>query len=257
MFFAWAKISIAKADIVSDAELLFNSAENQFSQFFSPKLTTQSNVYPEWPYYRGPYNNNIFAGINSNGSVYILGGAFGNSPAKIGTLPEVLTMLNNPQHSPVSGGVNSGLGGHMILARHKLNLSTGNYSSISTIDAWFKLHEEADDIRNLKDAKIKYSYNGKTAIVTTLNCVLEQWQLDIVCIAIIDVESGRADELKINQDGDMDIDALNVSLSLNDQYFAVASSYASSSSDLTLSIYDRSGSEVAYAFYPGPEKWMK
>ena len=76
------------------AEEIFNLAEQVFPQHFSPASTTQT-FPPDWQYYRGPYNNNIYTGINADNSVYVIGGTFGNSPINVGTNKEVLALLQN------------------------------------------------------------------------------------------------------------------------------------------------------------------
>ena len=93
---------IAMAVVTSQqAEEIFNLAEQVFPQYFSPTLTTQT-FPPDWQYYRGPYNNNIFAGINADDSVYVVGGTFGNSPVNVGTNQEVLALLQNNGNSSSS-----------------------------------------------------------------------------------------------------------------------------------------------------------
>lgn len=76
------------------AEEIFNLAEQVFPQYFSPPLSTQT-FPPNWQYYRGPYNNNIYAGINADDSVYVLGGPFGNEPFNVGSNQDVLQLLQN------------------------------------------------------------------------------------------------------------------------------------------------------------------
>ncbi|MEE9355474.1 MAG: hypothetical protein V3U75_07770 [Methylococcaceae bacterium] len=90
---------IANADVnAQQAEEIFNLAEQALPQFFSPPLTTQT-LPPDWPYYRGPYNNNIYVGINVDCSVYVLGGSFGNVPVNVGTYQEALTLVQNNLNS--------------------------------------------------------------------------------------------------------------------------------------------------------------
>lgn len=80
------------------AEGIFNLAEQAFPQYFSPALTTQT-FPPNWQYFRGSYNNNIYMGINTDNSVYVAGGAFGNAPVNVGTNQEVLALLQNSVNS--------------------------------------------------------------------------------------------------------------------------------------------------------------
>lgn len=90
---------IAMAIVTSQqAEEIFNLAEQAFPQYFSPALTTQT-FPPDWQYFRGSYNNNIYVGINANDSVYVVGGAFGNAPVNVGTNQEVLALLQNSVNS--------------------------------------------------------------------------------------------------------------------------------------------------------------
>ena len=85
------------------AEEIFNLAEQAFPQYFSPALATQT-FPPDWQYYRGSYNNNIYVGINADDSVYVVGGDFGNAPLNVGTNQEVLVMLQNSVNSGGSNG---------------------------------------------------------------------------------------------------------------------------------------------------------
>lgn len=82
-------INFASADTASDTEILFNWAENNYSQYFPSHQTTQSSepwlfrFYPE---------TTIYTGVNTtDNGVYVLGGPWGNiSPTYIDSLPNLL-----------------------------------------------------------------------------------------------------------------------------------------------------------------------
>ncbi len=91
-----------KADTASDAEKLLNWAETTFPQYFPTHQGTQSiepwlfRYYPE---------AQVYAGVNkTDNNVYVLGGAFGNTPVRIDSLSSLITQINN------SGG-NGGIAG--------------------------------------------------------------------------------------------------------------------------------------------------
>jgi hypothetical protein len=104
LFFSLASNQLAIADntlvknnilsLSKSAEQLLNLAERHFGQYFNSPLNTQF-APPEWLYYRGPYDNNIYLAININGSVYVTGGEFGNSLLNVGRFQEILTLLQN------------------------------------------------------------------------------------------------------------------------------------------------------------------
>lgn len=82
-------INVTSADTAGDAEILFNWAENNYSQYFPSHQVTQSSApwlfrfYPE---------TNIYAGVNTmDNGVYVLGGPWGNiNPMYIDSLPNLL-----------------------------------------------------------------------------------------------------------------------------------------------------------------------
>ncbi|MCK5829205.1 MAG: hypothetical protein KAH20_02780 [Methylococcales bacterium] len=125
------------ADLASDPEQLFNSAELVFPQWFNPPLNTNSSP-PAWPYYRGPYNKNVYLGINSDGFVYVLGGAFGNTPVNAGTIQEVFTLLNSnigTQTVPFGPGARSGTSS----ASQRLSVPEKTIAAINNINGLNKI----------------------------------------------------------------------------------------------------------------------
>lgn len=86
-------IHFAYADRASDAEILLNWAENTYPEFFPSHQSTQS-IEP-WLYRFYP-EVNIYAGVNKNDNgVYVLGGPWGNNPAFIDTLPNLISHIAN------------------------------------------------------------------------------------------------------------------------------------------------------------------
>ncbi len=98
-------INFASADTVGDAEILFNWAEKNYSQYFPSHQVTQSSApwlfrfYPE---------TSIYAGVNTtDNGVYVLGGPWGSvNPTYIDSLPNllltaanaVIVVLGHPDH---------------------------------------------------------------------------------------------------------------------------------------------------------------
>ncbi len=84
---------IALADTTSDTETLLNWAEKTFPQFFKSKQATQS-IEP-WLYRFYP-ETGIYAGVNlTDNNVYTLGGPWGNNPALIDSLSNLIAQINN------------------------------------------------------------------------------------------------------------------------------------------------------------------
>lgn len=82
----------AQADLVSDSELLMDNAQKVYATFFPSNEPTQ--VSPPWRYRFYPATA-TYLGINQDDSgVYLLGGAFGDSPLYVNKVDAVLTMLN-------------------------------------------------------------------------------------------------------------------------------------------------------------------
>ncbi len=75
-----------------EANAVFDAAETQFSEIFNDKLNTMS--LNGWPFFRGPYPNNVYIGINTEDQVYTLGGVFGDTPVKQGEIDNVKDFLN-------------------------------------------------------------------------------------------------------------------------------------------------------------------
>jgi len=81
-------ISLVRADLSTDAEVLFNWAEQNYSDFFPTVAKTQT--FNEWTYRFYP-KTGIYVGVNKNDqSAYLLGGRFGNNPVFVGKLSDLL-----------------------------------------------------------------------------------------------------------------------------------------------------------------------
>jgi hypothetical protein len=94
---AMATTGTAFADRASDTETLFNWAEKNFPQYFPSHDTTKP--FSPWAF-RFYVQTGIYLGLNDNNGVYVLGGAFGNSPYYIDTLANLLKLAI----PPTSGG---------------------------------------------------------------------------------------------------------------------------------------------------------
>ncbi len=86
-------IQTVQADFSSDAERIFNDAQQVFSQFFPTAQDTQT--LDSWLYRYYP-SRDIYIGVNQNdGGVYGLGGVFGDIPVYIDTTQAVQALLQN------------------------------------------------------------------------------------------------------------------------------------------------------------------
>ena len=83
----------AAADTSSDTEILLNWAERTYPQYFPTHQVTQT-INP-WLYRYYP-ETGIYAGVNSGDtSAYVLGGPWGESPARIDTLASLIAQITN------------------------------------------------------------------------------------------------------------------------------------------------------------------
>ncbi len=81
------------ADTSSDTEILLNWAERTYPQYFPTHQVTQT-INP-WLYRYYP-ETGIYAGVNTgDSSAYMLGGPWGESPARIDTLASLITQISN------------------------------------------------------------------------------------------------------------------------------------------------------------------
>lgn len=96
-FSAWLLgviFSSAVADLRTDANKIFNWAEQNYSQFFSPD-GSETNTFEQW-LYRYYSDTDNYLGVNSNGEVWVLGNVFGGLKY-VATSEELLKRIN---HSP-------------------------------------------------------------------------------------------------------------------------------------------------------------
>ncbi|SDW39535.1 hypothetical protein [Nitrosomonas oligotropha] len=101
-FIMIAHIQLAFATLSSDTEKLLNWAEKTFPQFFPNPQVTQ-NIEP-WLFRYYP-ETGVYAGVNkSDNTAYVLGGPWGNNPAVVDTLANLITQID-------SSGGNSGIAG--------------------------------------------------------------------------------------------------------------------------------------------------
>lgn len=87
----------AAADTASDTETLLNWAENTYPDYFPTHQATQ-NIDP-WLYRFYP-ETGIYAGVNkTDNNVYALGGPWGDTPALIDTLPNLVALAGSGNSS--------------------------------------------------------------------------------------------------------------------------------------------------------------
>jgi len=80
--------TLVKADLACESDLLFNWAEAHFQDLF-PRPANTETLAP-WLYRFYP-ESGIYAGVNSDKDVYLMGGSFGNEPFYIDKLGNLLT----------------------------------------------------------------------------------------------------------------------------------------------------------------------
>ncbi len=86
-------MSHAYADFSSDAEILLNWGEKNYSQILTTHETTK--VLPPW-YYRYYPVANVYVGLNSqDNGIYVLNGAPGAVPVLFGNVPDFLKQINS------------------------------------------------------------------------------------------------------------------------------------------------------------------
>ena len=86
------RFQLAFATPASDTDKLLNWAEKNFPQFFPSHQATQ-NIEP-WLFRYYP-ETNVYAGVNkSDQNVYVLGGPWGNNPARIDTLTNLINQVD-------------------------------------------------------------------------------------------------------------------------------------------------------------------
>ncbi len=88
-----ASQSAAAVVTSQQAEELFDAAEDVFPEFFSPSGLPTLSFLPDYPYYRGPYDDGTFMAIGDDDVVYVAGGSFGFPPVAVGTYSSVSTLL--------------------------------------------------------------------------------------------------------------------------------------------------------------------
>lgn len=84
-------ISTAFADTNTDADIIFNWAEQTYPELFTPLSTTQ--LFDEW-FYRYYSNTDNYTGVNNKGEVAVLGKEFGEGIQIVGTVKEFLNTIN-------------------------------------------------------------------------------------------------------------------------------------------------------------------
>ncbi len=113
----------AAADTASDTEKLLNWAENTYPQYFPTHQVTQ-NIEP-WIYRFYP-ETGVYAGVNkTDNNVYALGGPWGNTPALIDTLPNLVALAGSGNSSiPACNTVSAPAGMHFTQNGNIVNITT-------------------------------------------------------------------------------------------------------------------------------------
>lgn len=98
LFFSYSPAALS--DTVSDAEIVFDWAEATYPHLFPNRQVTH-NLYP-WLYRHYP-ESGLYVGVNQNDEgVYVLGGSWGESPARIYSLADLLEQITSVSKSSTS-----------------------------------------------------------------------------------------------------------------------------------------------------------
>ena len=90
-FLVLGHVPMVSADLNSDTEKLLNWAETTYPNYFPTHQITQS-IDP-WLFRYYP-DSKIYAGVNkTNNDVYVLGGPWGDTPARIASLAELMAQV--------------------------------------------------------------------------------------------------------------------------------------------------------------------
>lgn len=120
----------AQADLVSDSELLMDNAQKVYATFFPSNEPTQ--VSPPWRYRFYPATA-TYLGINQDDSgVYLLGGAFGNSPLYVDKVDAVLILLNSQLSGAGAGESKSAICNTSSIPDGLVYTYSGNTVNITT-----------------------------------------------------------------------------------------------------------------------------
>lgn len=137
--FFFLSFQSSNADIPNDSQQIFNLAEQSYPQRFTTRLKTR-HFPPEWPYFRGPYPNNLYLGVNKKGIVYVKGGDFGNKLLRLGTTQEILAFLkSDPQSNTASQNAPFGAGAGRVIATQNLSSVAATMAALENINGLEKV----------------------------------------------------------------------------------------------------------------------
>ncbi len=81
----------AYASLEDDSNTIFNWAEQQYPEYFSPAGQT-TQIWGVW-YFRFYPDKGIYLGVNNLGNVHVIGGVFGNNPLFVGMAASFLNII--------------------------------------------------------------------------------------------------------------------------------------------------------------------
>jgi hypothetical protein len=151
---------VAKADTNSDIETLLNWAEGQYPELFPQQAATQTQDIWRFRYYP---QTNIYAGVNDQNEVYVLGEAFGEVPMYVGTLSDMLRIVNSGdgdgdgQGQPVTFDAFD-LFGKTGIWRLKTDFQLSATQSLGLVTATINSHINTVDVQSIQ-------FNSPTDVV--------------------------------------------------------------------------------------------
>ncbi len=89
---------LSHADRIANMQMLFNFAENQYPQYFSPS-SAETQIKLPWTY-RYYSDTGIYVGVNTEDQVYVIGGEFGNDLIYIAQLEAFANQQCSQQIGP-------------------------------------------------------------------------------------------------------------------------------------------------------------
>lgn len=124
----FSSIQAVYASLLDDANTLFDWAEPQYPQLFSPSgqptLTAGTWIYRYYP------GTQIYVGVNDQREVYLLGGSFGSEPTQVGLLDDFLAQIN-ANSSNTGSGTNSAGNGNCVTLPYPATGLQANYNVTS------------------------------------------------------------------------------------------------------------------------------
>lgn len=126
---ALALSQVANGD-AQDNETIFNWAEGEYSSYFYPSGQATASLDP-WSFRFYP-GSGIYLGINQADEVYVMGGAFGDTPSMVGNVNQFLEIINASAPSESDNATNNGSGNCVSVAMPASGLTQGYSFSDAT-----------------------------------------------------------------------------------------------------------------------------